>query len=170
MSNNTPILETETQKIPEMRNIKDNGCSFFPYCAEKDGKMIINPACMNPLHYFDKLKSICQALDIRRTRYAEFRKAELKAECKAASELKTPEPAAASEQKRNSAVAHIYIEIFSNFEKDPLTDKQIADRITAFAGARPTNRNISSYRCNFNLGKIKGQDKAPNVKVERKRK
>jgi hypothetical protein len=73
----------------------------------------------------------------------------------------------AAEKKRRSNAAEVYLRIFEGFEKDPLADWEIAERVFALTGSRPNGKNISSYRCMYNRGKIKGQSAAPAKKVER---
>jgi hypothetical protein len=58
-------------------------------------------------------------------------------------------------------VAHLYLAIFKEQPTAKLSDEKIADKIAAQIGERPTNRNISSYRCLFNAGKITGQTITP---------
>ncbi|MCQ9207650.1 MAG: hypothetical protein NG740_07210 [Omnitrophica bacterium] len=151
---------------------RDNGCNFFGYCLNELRTAALNCTCMNARYYLDKLQKkdgCCKVLEARKVQHKK-RLSEEAAKKASQPEQREKQPQEVEEKQRTTNAAEFYIGIFDEFEADPLTDKQIADRLFALTGNRPTNRNISSYRCNYNQGKIKGQDKAPSKKVERKRK
>lgn len=75
-----------------------------------------------------------------------------------------------AESKRVN-VNQFYLEIFENQAKAQLTDDQIADVIEKKAGSRPSAKNVASYRCMYNAGKLAGQKTVPaKVKAVRPKK
>jgi hypothetical protein len=153
------IIRKETEEI----RFKDNGCMFFGYCV----KEVPNPkncACMIPSYYLDTLKRRCEVHDERVKRNEVYRAEQVKEESRKP-KRHTPEPE--STKHRTSNAAAVYIGIFDGLKKDPLKDEQIADRLFSITGVKPTHRNISSYRCMYNQGKLKGQSGMPMVKAER---
>lgn len=60
-------------------------------------------------------------------------------------------------------VVHLYLEIFEKQAKDNLTDEQIACLIETKTGNKPTVKNVASYRCYYNQGKLAGQKSKPKV-------
>jgi len=144
---------------------KDNGCSFYLYCLN-EGKN--DSACMHVPYYIDKLKRFCKPFDLKQKNAKKALKENyiLKEQRKEEEKLRP----VLKIKKRNKSVTHVYLNIFEAFNANPITDKEIANDIEAFCGARPTNRNIASYRCNYNKGKIKGQIGIPKTKVQRLKK
>ena len=154
------------------QTFKNNGCYFFKYCLNELSKATYCCVCMDPSFYLDKLKKkdlSCEILEAGKVIYAERLKEIALQKSKRPKQAETQVEQTIEKRKTVNA-AEFYIRIFNDFEVDPLTDKEIAARAFAFTGVKPTNRNISSYRCNYNKGKIKGQTEPPTKKVERKRK
>ncbi len=142
---------------------KDNGCSFFGYCMGKLGMDSGSCACMNATYYLNKLKENCEILNEKRRIFPEtiMKLKTLKENNKVMFSRNE------AEKHRCSNAAQVYLRIFGGFEKDPLADWEIAERVFALTGSRPSSKNISSYRCMYNRGKIKGQESAPVKKVGR---
>lgn len=70
------------------------------------------------------------------------------------------------EKVSRQSVSQFYLEIFEAQAKAGLTDEQIAAAIKEKAGQMPTLKNVASYRCMYNAGKIQGQKTVPSVKVK----
>jgi len=152
--------------------LKDNGCQFFGYCLEALKKTPYNCTCMDPRYYFDKLEKTigqCEVLEARRVARKKYLGEEIILKANRLKQQKD-QPQEIKEKKKTMDAAEIYIRIFGEFKADPLTDKEIADRLLSFTGIKPTNRNISSYRCNYNQGKLKGQINVPKDRVLRYKK
>lgn len=60
-------------------------------------------------------------------------------------------------------VSQFYLEIFENQAKAKLTDEQIIEVIRLQSGNAPTAKNVASYRCMYNAGRIQGQSKCPTI-------
>jgi len=71
-----------------------------------------------------------------------------------------------TEAKKGSGVSHLYLEIFENQGKAKLTDEAIANTIETATGTLPTLKNVASYRCMYNAGKLHGQKACPKDKVK----
>lgn len=63
-------------------------------------------------------------------------------------------------------VSHLYLEIFENQAKAQLRDEQIIEAISKKTGEAPTAKNVASYRCMYNAGKLQGQKVVPALKVK----
>ncbi len=72
----------------------------------------------------------------------------------------------AKKESSRPQVVHHYLEIFENQAKAQLTDDQIADAIEKKVGQKPTTKNVASYRCYYNQGKLEGQKTAPKDKLK----
>jgi hypothetical protein len=158
-------VKIETGLKPAIKPlVTDNGCSFFIHCLAGDWTKTGECSCFQPIYYLGKLKEKCVILDAKRRRLEELLEHGSKQprENKSKGVLPVVEPG-----KRASGVAEVYLSIFDSFDKDPLNDTQIADRLFALTGIRPNSKNISSYRCMYNAGKVKGQIKAPDKQIER---
>lgn len=152
--------------------LKDNGCNFFEYCLERLEKTPHNCTCMDPRYYFDKLEKTvdqCRVLEARRIAHKRYLKEEALIKTNQSKQQKD-QPQEIKERKKTADAAEIYIRIFGESKADPLTDKEIADRLFSFTGVKPTNRNISTYRCKYNQGKLKGQINIPKDRALRHKK
>lgn len=67
---------------------------------------------------------------------------------------------------KKTSVSQFYLEIFEAQAQTKLTDEQIAQIIETKAGQKPTLKNVASYRCMYNAGKIQGQKTVPSAKVK----
>ncbi len=63
-------------------------------------------------------------------------------------------------------VVHYYVEIFDAQATAKLTDEQIAQAIEKKSGTKPTAKNVSSYRCYYNQGKLDGQKGKPKEPIK----
>lgn len=69
-------------------------------------------------------------------------------------------------KKVRSSVSQFYLEVFENQAKMQLVDEEIADVIQAKTGDRPSLKNVASYRCMYNAGKLQGQKGVPSQKAK----
>lgn len=141
-------------------------CGFRAHCLQNIQRYPSLGACMNPKYFLYKAKGQCDVYDKIKKAYELDGSNRRKDTERAKVESRKAEEEV-SLQKRASSAAPVYLAIFEGFDRDPLTDDQIADRLFAQTGVRPTHRNISSYRCMYNQGKLQGQTGEPAKKVER---
>jgi len=71
-----------------------------------------------------------------------------------------------SKKELKTTVASVYLDIFSKQARHGLTDEQIAAEVKRQTGSTPTAKSVSSHRCYYNQGQIKGQTKKPALKVK----
>jgi hypothetical protein len=71
----------------------------------------------------------------------------------------------AKESKKKKPVAYLYLEIFDKQLSKKLSDEEIAKVVEKETGIAPTMKNVASYRCMYNAGKVQGQKTAPAARV-----
>jgi len=72
----------------------------------------------------------------------------------------------ANKKEVRQGVSAFYLEIFAGQAVSALTDEQIAKAIEGKTGSLPTLKNVASYRCMYNAGKLQGQKNVPSGKVK----
>jgi len=81
-------------------------------------------------------------------------------------EMAKKQESKANGKSTRTDVAYYYLQIFENQPKSCLTDIEIVDIIKSKTGATPTLKNVASYRCMYNAGKISGQSARPKEKIK----
>ncbi len=71
-----------------------------------------------------------------------------------------------AEKGARQNVSQFYLEVFEGQAKAQLTDAQIVETIEKKTGNKPSAKNVASYRCMYNAGKLEGQKGVPIAKVK----